>query len=86
MKTLSHNFPHLIRQIEVLIYETESVKDTPAANLFKQVQHLEGVTATLVGQGQSFDGFGSKYAAVYPVLSTMNPDALVVISDGRDVI
>ena len=86
MKTLSHNFPHLIRQIEVLIYETESVKDTPAANLFEQVQHLEGVTATLVGQGQTFEGFGSKYAAVYSFLSMMEPDALVVISDGRDVL
>lgn len=36
--------------------------------------------------GDDFEGFGSKYAAVYPLLSKMNPASLVVISDGRDVL
>ena len=85
-KQLSVTVPHSIQQIEVLVYETESNKDTPATKLVEQLQHIDGIKATLVGQGQSFDGFGSKYAAVYPFLSMMEPDTLVVLSDGRDVL
>ena len=40
----------------------------------------------MFGQGQHFDGYGSKYSAVLPVLHSMSPDTLVVLSDGRDVL
>jgi hypothetical protein len=72
--------------IQVLVYETEFGSDSPASNLVDQASALPGVTATMVGQGQHFDGFGSKYAAVLPLLKTMDADSLVVLSDARDVL
>jgi hypothetical protein len=47
---------------------------------------IPGLTTTVVGQGKKFDGFGSKYEAVIPLLHTMNHDILVVLSDARDVL
>jgi hypothetical protein len=88
----SHSPNHMPRQtvvepINVLIYETdESSTDTPSLRLVEQASRLEGVEASIFGRGQSFEGFGSKYAAVYPVLKKMSPTALVVLSDGRDVL
>lgn len=72
--------------VQLLIYETEVEGDSPATNLVHQASALVGVTTTMVGQGQHFDGFGSKYAAVLPLLKKMEPDTLVVLSDARDVL
>jgi len=72
--------------VDILIYETESVEGSPADNLLKQAERLEGVTARIFGQGQHFEGYGSKYAALYPILNKMDPEKLVVITDGRDVL
>lgn len=72
--------------ITVLIYETESMEESPATSLRDEALHLDGVTASIFGLGQGFEGYGSKYAAVYSVLQKLSPDMLVVLSDGRDVL
>jgi hypothetical protein len=77
---------HTGSQITVLIYETESREDAPANNLVHHISRLEGFDAFVFGNGQGFEGYGSKYAAVYPILKQLPDDELVVISDGRDVL
>lgn len=72
--------------VEVLLYETESFKGSHAHSLIKQLRQLKGIKATMFGEGKGFEGYGSKYAAVYPLLKKMNPHSLVVISDSRDVL
>jgi hypothetical protein len=73
--------------INVLVYETEtSASDSPSRRLMEQSLRLDGVIASMFGNGDEFEGYGSKYAAVYPVLKKMSPSALVVLSDGRDVL
>jgi hypothetical protein len=72
--------------IHLVMYETE-LDDLSIANvLVEQASQIPGLTATIVGQGTTFEGFGSKYEAVIPFLRTLEPDALVVLSDGRDVL
>ena len=74
------------KPITVLIYETDIVSKSPAMHLFNQISRLQGINAFVVGSGQGFEGYGSKYAAVYPVLRNLPSDQLVVLSDGRDVL
>jgi len=73
--------------VHVLIYET-SIEGgvSPASRLVNQAEQLPGVSAAIFGQGQHFDGYGSKYSAVLPMLEKMAPRSLVVLSDGRDVL
>ena len=40
----------------------------------------------MFGVGQEFEGYGSKYSAVYSVLQKLPTHSLVVLSDGRDVL
>jgi hypothetical protein len=73
--------------VHVLLYETESVtENSHAQSLMQQLSHFPGVQASIFGQGTAFEGFGSKYAAVYPILQTLSPHDLVVLSDSRDVL
>ncbi|KAL7553064.1 hypothetical protein ACHAWF_016322 [Thalassiosira exigua] len=72
------DFPHYT-PLQFLVYETESKRMMP-------VQKMKGINVTFFGQGTNFQGFGSKYAAVIPVLMNLPEDSLVVLSDGRDVI
>jgi hypothetical protein len=72
--------------LAIMIYETESVENSPSRNLKEQAARLNNVEASIFGEGQGFEGFGSKYAAVYPVLKEMHADQLVAIVDGRDVL
>jgi hypothetical protein len=51
-----------------------------------QANKLNGVSALLFGEGEAFEGYGSKYAAAYPVLEKLDPDTVVIITDGRDVL
>ena len=60
--------------------------ESPAKSLLHQLLQLDGIDAHVFGNGQGFEGFGSKYAAVYPILKKLPVDRLVVISDGRDVL
>ena len=72
--------------VQLLIYETEVSNDSPVNNLVNQASHIPGLTTTVVGQGKKFGGFGSKYESVLPILEQMESDALVVLSDARDVL
>jgi hypothetical protein len=73
-------------ELQLLIYETQPLEESPAAGLFRRVSDLKGINATIVGQGSHYSGFGSKYAAAIPVLQRLPPESLVVLSDSRDVI
>jgi hypothetical protein len=44
------------------------------------------VNAILFGANEAFEGYGSKYAAAYPVLEKLAPETLVILTDGRDVL
>jgi hypothetical protein len=75
--------------VHLLIFETEVTTDggdAPAHQLLQQASAISGLQATLVGQGQKFNGFGSKYEAVLPILHTLPSDTIVVLSDARDVL
>jgi hypothetical protein len=72
--------------IELLIYETEDAASSAAGKLVAQANRLEGLHATVFGQGQQFEGFGSKFSAVRPMLKDMSPNQLVIITDSRDVL
>ena len=69
--------------VQLLMYETDvAVKSILAV----QAYHIPGLTASIIGQGTKFEGFGSKYEAVLPALRRFDPNTLVVLSDARDVI
>ena len=72
--------------VQLLIFETEVSKDSPVNNLVSQASRIPGLATTVVGQGKKFGGFGSKYESVLPLLEKMENDALVVLSDARDVL
>ena len=77
------------KSIRVLIYDTnDSLKNEESAYaaLFDRKSREVGITTTVFGAGSQFKGFGSKYVAVAPLLQKMDPETLVVISDGRDVV
>jgi hypothetical protein len=72
-----------VNDVQLLMYETE-VTAKPIMAI--QASNIPGLTASIVGQGTKFEGFGSKYDAVIPHLRQFDPDTLVVLSDARDVI
>lgn len=72
--------------LHIFIYETNQEKDSPAAILLEQANSLPGVQAVVFGQGSRFEGYASKYNAVRPLLDATNPEELVIITDGRDVL
>ena len=72
-----------VDDVQLLMYETDvAVKSILAV----QAYHIPGLTASIIGQGTKFEGFGSKYEAVLPALRRFDPNTLVVLSDARDVI
>jgi hypothetical protein len=69
--------------VQLLMYET----DVDQQSILKeQAATIPGIQATVVGSGTKFEGFGSKYEAVLPVLRSMDAETLVVLSDARDVL
>jgi hypothetical protein len=47
---------------------------------------MPGLAVQTVGLGNIFRGFGSKYNAILPALRRLDASALVIVSDGRDVL
>ena len=89
ISTFLHYFrlaQNISRKLTVLIYETESMDESRANHLVQHISLLEGAEAHVFGNAQRFEGYGSKYAAVYPILKKLPADDLVVISDGRDIL
>lgn len=76
--------------VHVLVYETEyDGLDSPAQNLMNQINNLYGFDATIFGHGKEFEGYGSKFSALLPILKNnekFDSESLVVISDSRDVL
>ena len=70
-------------ELNVLVYETDEA--LAASNNIIQA-NVNGLHPQIVGHGQTFTGFGSKYAAILPALEALAADSLAVISDGRDVL
>lgn len=76
-------------KVHILLYETnvdESNNALSVSSLFKESGDASGIQVSLFGQDTKFEGFGSKYVQVLPVLEAMHPKTLAVISDGRDVV
>lgn len=69
--------------VNLLVFETDRTLAS-SNNLINS--NVAGLNVQSVGLGDAFDGFGSKYTAVLPVLRQLEPSALTVISDGRDVL
>jgi hypothetical protein len=90
----SMSFAASAPSVHVLVYETELNNDreflSPAEHLVDQINdRVNGMTASVFGQGNSFSGFGSKFSAVLPILREIqveDPESIVVISDSRDVL
>jgi hypothetical protein len=78
--------------LHILFYETQDFHEhsSHVQTLLSTWSHVDPslVQAQIVGQGTSFEGYGSKYAAVYPILKALPHDdgRLVVLSDSRDVL
>ena len=69
--------------MHLLVYETDK---TLASSNNLLTTEVAGLHAKVVGQGQTFAGFGSKYEAVLPALEELDASAITVVSDGRDVL
>eukprot|EP00977_Amphora_coffeiformis_P028741 scaffold36787_cov199-Amphora_coffeaeformis.AAC.1 len=71
-------------EIHILVFETSAEK---AAEMKLAAQSLEaGIELTVFGIGTKFQGFGTKWGVVQPMLHNMHPDTIVAIVDGRDVL
>jgi len=74
-------------QLQLLVFETDPLEKMKLADRHvKRTDEMKGINVTVIGQGKTFHGYGSKYAAAKPVLGELPPDSLVVLSDSRDVI
>jgi hypothetical protein len=83
-------------KLHVLVYETENDAlgaESPSQRLVDQINRdgIEGMHATVYGHKNrgGFAGYGSKFSSVVPILeliSQSDDDALVVLSDSRDVL
>jgi hypothetical protein len=69
--------------LRLLIYKTDGA---PTSTLEEQMVNIPGITATIIGQGTTIEGFSSKYEAAIPALRKMDADTLVVLSDSSDVL
>lgn len=62
--------------IQFLTYEENDI-------LMDSRQYM-GINATLFGQDRSAEGHGNKYTAALPILKSIDPETLVVLSNDRD--
>jgi hypothetical protein len=70
-----------------MVYETDKSSGSTAHTLAKQINgRVNDITVTVFGEGTKFNGFGSKFSAVLPLLKTKDADSLIVLSDSRDVL
>lgn len=71
-------------EFHILVFETSPEK---AADMKLAAQGMDvDIKLTVFGTGAKFEGFGTKWAVVQPVLERMHPDTVVAIVDGRDVL
>lgn len=73
-------------KLKIIIYETGPY--STSLETFMSVAGKYGVESVVVGQGSSFEGFGSKYGQLKDSLDELknDPQALVAVIDGRDVL
>ena len=72
-----------VTDLQLLIYETD---DQFISILEEQAEQIPDITTFIVGHGEIYEGFGSKYESIIPVLQQIDVDALVVLSDSCDVL
>ena len=71
-------------ELHILVFETSAEK---AAEMKLAAQSLKaGIHFSVFGVNTTFEGFGTKWEVVQPVLRAMPQNALVAIVDGRDVL
>lgn len=79
-------------RIHVLVYETSNKRDNGSFSVETFVHQIDqnkirGITVDVFGQNTHFDGYGSKFTTVLPILQSMDDkNTLVVIADSRDVL
>ncbi|KAL3944856.1 MAG: hypothetical protein SGBAC_001058 [Bacillariaceae sp.] len=73
-------------KLKIVVYETSKISTSLETLLF--VAEKYGIDTTIVGQGTTFSGFGSKYAQLKDTLDELNEDksSIVALIDGRDVL
>ena len=71
-------------ELHILVFETSAEK---AAEMKLVAQTLAaGIKLTVFGTNTEFEGYGTKWEVVQPVLQSLPPETLVAIVDGRDVL
>ena len=70
-----------IQDVHLLIFESDSESVVLPAKQAAQA----GLSFTVFGGGHQFKGFGTKWHILPDILVTMDPNALVLVMDGRDV-
>jgi hypothetical protein len=71
-------------RLHILLFETDR-EQVPDILLTKQIDRA-GISYSVFGAGAKFEGYGTKWGLALSALADIPPDALVVISDSRDVI
>lgn len=72
-------------KLHILVFETVASR-VPDTVLLQQAADHAGIYTTVFGTGTEFEGFGTKWQVILPVLADLPSNELVVIADGRDVI
>eukprot|EP00977_Amphora_coffeiformis_P029633 scaffold42060_cov183-Amphora_coffeaeformis.AAC.1 len=80
----SESGDEVVPELHILVFETDPKK---AASMKLAAQSVEaGLNLSVFGSNVAFEGFGTKWEVVQPVLKSLHPDTLVAIVDGRDVL
>jgi hypothetical protein len=81
-----HEAHENLNKLKIIIYETGPY--STSLETFMNVAEKYGVESVVVGQGSEFEGFGSKYGQLKDSLDELkdDPQALVAVIDGRDVL
>jgi hypothetical protein len=81
-----HEAHEKLNKLKIIIYETGPY--STSLETFMNVAEKYGVESVVVGQGSDFEGFGSKYGQLKDSLDALkdDPQALVAVIDGRDVL
>jgi len=75
-----------LSKLKFIVFETDEL--STSLRTFLNVANKYGVEATVIGNGSTFNGFGSKYEKIHETLDQFEDedDSLVAVLDGRDIL
>ncbi len=73
------------KKLHFILFETDHSKEQSEILAWQQSTGL-GIQTSIVGIGEAFVGFASKWVAVRSALEELGDDSLVVIGDSRDML